>query len=77
MNDDPFMVHSRSKQGCRLAPLGVAAARIGIQPRDLRSAAESGDVSAIRVGSTLMFNVEVLERELLDRAAGKRASDSR
>lgn len=59
----------------RLLPLSSLAAVLGIRPSDLRAAAERGEVPCVRVGERgLLFDRELVERELLRRAAGETPS---
>jgi hypothetical protein len=52
-----------------LLPLGAMAARLGIQPRDLREAAEAGAVPCVRLGQRgLMFDPGSVEAQLLAQA---------
>ncbi len=52
-----------------LLPLGAMASRLGIQPRDLREAAEAGAVPCVRLGQRgLMFDPSTVEQCLIDRA---------
>jgi hypothetical protein len=56
--------------GERLLPLGAMASHLGIQPKDLRQAAESGTVPCVRVGERgLLFDPKAVEHVLAERAA--------
>lgn len=53
-----------------LLPLGAMAARLGVQPRDLREAAENGSVPCVRLGQRgLMFDPQRVESHLVERAS--------
>jgi len=55
-----------------LLPLPTLAARLGLRPKDVRLAAEHGDIPCIRVGERgLLFDMEAAERALLKRAGGE------
>jgi hypothetical protein len=55
----------------RLIPLATLAAVLGIRPEDLRRAADEGVVPCVRIGERgRLFDREVVERVLLERAAG-------
>lgn len=60
----------------KVLSLQAMARRLRIPARELKAAAEAGDVVCVRVGGALMFNAAVVERALADRAA-KGVSDER
>jgi hypothetical protein len=50
-------------------PLHVAATHLGVPVTWLRAEAEAGRVPHLKIGRRFMFNVEAVERHLVDRAA--------
>lgn len=56
----------------RLTPSGTLAAILGIREPDLRAAADRGEIPCARVGARgLLFDRELVERILLERASGE------
>ena len=54
----------------QLLALGAAAASLGLPPRELRLAAERGELPAVRVGDRAwIFDIDEVRRALIDRAA--------
>lgn len=52
----------------RLVSLGHLARRLGIPPQWLRDEARAGRIPCARAGDGFLFDVEVVERVLLERA---------
>jgi hypothetical protein len=52
----------------QLVSLGHLARRLGIPPQWLREEAEAGRLPCARTGSGFVFDAEVVERVLLERA---------
>jgi len=52
----------------RLLNLSLMARRLGVRPRDLRAAVDSGEIPTIRVGESLLFDPIVVEQALAQRS---------
>lgn len=61
----------------KLLALPVMARRLNIKPRDLRTAAERGEVPSLKVGDSLLFVPDEVESALLRRAAGEEVRDEK
>lgn len=61
----------------KIVPLHVVARHLGLHPRDLRAAAEAGEIPSLRVGKALMFSMRAVEDALLRRAAGSEVRDEK
>lgn len=57
-------------------PLAVAASRLGVPSRWLKSEAIAERVPVLRVGKRLLFNVEQVERALLEKAEASKSRRS-
>lgn len=55
-----------------LLPLGATARRLHVPARWLRQEAEADRVPHLKAGNQYLFNVEAVERLLLERIAAKR-----
>lgn len=59
----------------KLVPLGATAARLQVPQKWLRGEAEAGRVPHLKAGQRLLFDIALVERELLKRARAQ--SDKR
>lgn len=62
-------VDHEHKQPATFSTLEQAAFRVGVPKAWLRQEAEAGRIPHLRAGRTIMFNIETVEKALLERAS--------
>jgi hypothetical protein len=58
-----------NKKQRKLLVLGAMARQLGVEPRWLRIEAETGRLPHVKAGRTLLFNPNVAEQLLIERAS--------
>jgi hypothetical protein len=60
-----------------LLPLGPMARLLGVMPRWLRAEAEAGRIPCLPAGKTILFDADLVERMLAERARQPVATEGR
>ena len=63
------------RTGSQLTPLSAMARRLHVTQRWLRGEAEGGRIPHLRAGTRLLFDAQVVERLLLQRARAEGQAD--
>ena len=66
-----------NKKRQKLLVLGSMARRLGVEPRWLRAEAEAGRLPHVKAGRTLLFNPDIVEGLLIERASSRGQTDGR